>query len=128
MEVKAATLLTIDVPDTLIKGNVTINENLLVKGTTELDQTLLVKEDATFEKNVAVTLNQTIGGNLEVTGVVAASGFTGIGGGAAMLTVDIQTTGNVTGGGTSLAAIKAGFNAHTHAETGTTTATPGTPL
>jgi len=133
VEVKAATLLTVDVPNTLIKGNVTINDNLLVKGTTVLEKTLLVKEDATFEKNVSVLINHTVGGNVIVTGVVSASGFTGPSGGPAVLSVDIQTSGNVTaanviGGGTDMAAIKSVFNAHTHTETGTTTDPTGTPL
>lgn len=124
VEVKAATLLTIDVPETIIKGNVTIDQNLLVKGTTELQDTLLVKENATFEKDVLITLNLQVGGNAVVTGVVAAAGFTGPAGGPVTATVDINTSGNitaanVTGGGTDLAAIKSTFNTHTHNENGT---------
>jgi len=133
VEVKAATLLTVDVPNTLIKGNVTIEEKLVVEGQTELENTLLVKENVTMEKDLAITLNQTIGGNLAVTGVIGAAGFTGPGGGPAVLTVDLQTSGeitaaNVTAGGTDMASIKSTFNAHTHQETGSTTDPTGTPL
>jgi phage gp45-like len=133
VEVKAATLLTIDVPDTLIKGKLTVEDDVLIKGKTVMEDELTVEENATFEKDAAVLLNLTVGGNVAVTGVVGAAGFTGPGGGTAMLSVDLQTTGeitaaNVTGGGTDLASVKSVFNAHTHVETGGTTNPTGAPL
>lgn len=132
VELKAATHLIVDVPDSTFKGNVK------VEGNTEMVGTLLVKENVTAEKDVlvqqdlAVTLNGTVGGNLGVTGVVSAAGYTGPMGGAAVLTVDIQTTGDITAnnviaGGTDMADIKATFNGHTHPENGTGGGTTSAP-
>jgi len=133
VEIKSAVKLTVDVPESTFKGRVIIEDTLRVMGAASLENTLLVKENATLEKNATVLLALAVGTNATVTGVVAAAGFTGPAGGAATLTVDITTTGqitaaNVTGGGTTLSAVKSGFNTHTHVETGGTTNPPGAPL
>ncbi len=69
--------------------------------------------------NIAITGNSTVGGNETVTGnvaaaAVAAGNFTGAAGGAMSSSSSISTTGDVSGGGTSLSAIKSKFNSHTH--------------
>lgn len=135
VEVKAATTLTIDVPDSIFKGNVSIEGTLSVDQATTLNDTLLVKENATFEKDV-IGLQNISALTMTVTGVIAAGGFTGPSGGPMTATVDISTTGTVTGsnvigGGTDLAAVKSTFNTHTHPENGTgggTTSAPNTTL
>lgn len=71
--IKAATKVTVDIPEMLLKGN------------------------------------------LEVEGTIDATG-------------NITSTANVVGGGTSLSAVKSGFNSHQHPETGVTTGPPATPL
>lgn len=131
VELKTATLLTVDAPDTLFKGNVTVEGDLEVQGDTSLLGELSVVGVAEFQDDVTMLKN------LAVTMVVGAAGYTGPGGGAAVLTVPlnstaaITTTDNVTGGGTDMATIKSTFNAHTHAENGTgggVTNAPSTPL
>jgi phage baseplate assembly protein V len=116
VDVIAATKVLISVPNAEFTGNVKITGNLIVIGTSLLT-------------GVVTTVNNLLVGiNAIVTGLVQAAGFTGPSGAAMATTVDITTTGNVTGGGTSLSAVKAGFNAHTHNETGTVTGAPTTPL
>lgn len=134
---KTATKVTVDAPDTEFTGNV------LIKGDTVIDKTLLVKDEATFLKNINVTLNA------KVTLLVQAGGYSGPAGSGAVVinvpvtlgataplttgatmtsTADITTTGNVTGGGTNLASVKATFNSHTHPDGTPNSGTPNSTL
>lgn len=119
VELKAATKLLVDVPDSEFTGNVDIKGTLNVEQATTLNSTLDVTGAATFLATMDVTGIATFLANVNVTGIVAAGGFTGPMGGPMTSTVDIQTSGNVTGGGTDLATIKSVFNSHTHNENGT---------
>jgi len=110
IEIKGSTKLTVDMPDTVFKGNV------------QIDEDLVVKKNATIECNLFVTKNAAI------TLIISASGFSGLSGAPVSATVDIATTGNVIGGGTNMASIKSTFNSHTHNETGTVTGAPNSPL
>lgn len=112
VEVKAATKLTVDVPNSEFTGNVDIKGTLNVVQSATLQATLQVAQDVTAQANV------------NVTGIVSASGYTGPSGGPMATTVDITSSGNISGGGTDLATIKSVFNSHTHDETGTTTTPP----
>jgi phage baseplate assembly protein V len=127
IEIKTATKITVDCPETEFKGKVIIND------------TLLVKEDATFMKNINVILNA------KVTLLVQAGGYTGPAGaspGPVVINVPvtlgatapvlssaaITTTANVTGGGTDMASIKSTFNAHTHPDGSPNSGTPNSAL
>ncbi len=113
IDVVASTKVTVDAPNVQFKGNVLIDGNLEVKGNTIICGTLLVKLTAT------------------INGILSALGFSGLAGAPVAATVDINTSGNVSGGGTDLAAVKSTFNAHTHNENGTgggVTDAPSVPL
>lgn len=137
VEIKTATKVLIDAPDTEFTGNV------LIKGDTVIDKTLLVKDEATFLKNVNVTLN------VKVALLVQAGGYTGPAGtGAVVINVPVQlgssapvtsgatitstaaitTTADVTGGGTTMATIKSTYNGHTHPDGTPNSGTPNTTL
>lgn len=136
VEVKAATLLTVDVPDALFKGNVKIEGTLEVDEATTLNDTLLVKENVTMLKDLSVVQNIVATLNISAGGIISAAGFSGPSGGPVVASVDITTTGvvtgsNVVGGGTDLATVVSVFNSHTHDENGTgggTTNAPNTTL
>lgn len=116
IRVKAATKVLVETALAEFTGNVKILGNLEVVGTSLLT-------------GIVTTMNNILVGiNAIVTGIVQAAGFTGPSGGPLSTTVDITTSGNVSGGGTDLATVKSTFNAHTHPETGTTTGATSTPL
>lgn len=132
VEVKAATLLTVDVPDTVFKGNVAVEGTLDVDGATTLKATLEVQDIATFKADVLMEMNLAVLMNINCTGVIAAGGFTGPSGGPLAATVDITTTGTITGsnvfgGGTDLESIHDTYNTHTHPENGTGGGTTSAP-
>lgn len=104
----AATKFDVAAPDSEFSGNVLIKGNLTVEGNIlgEGDITALVKM---------------------ITPLIQAGNFTGTGGGTMTSTVDMSTTGNVTGGGTDLATVKSTFNSHTHDENGTGGGTTDAP-
>lgn len=108
LDVLAATKVLVTVPETEITGNVLIGGSLTVAGATTLQSTLDVTGVATFQADVNALAN------VNITGICAAGGFTGFAGGPMTSTVDMTTSGNVSGGGTDLATIKSTFNAHTH--------------
>lgn len=116
IDIQTSTKVKLIAPNTEVTGNLKVLGNLEVVGTSLLT-------------GIVTTMNNILVGiNAIVTGIVQAAGFTGPGGGAMSTTVDITTTGNVTGGGTNLASVKSTFNAHTHPETGTTTGATTSPL
>ncbi len=98
VELKTATKVTIDAPDTEIKGN------LKVTGTTQLMQTLAVTGVATFQANIIAQADVT------VTGAVTAATVTG---GTVTGTVGVVSAGK------AVNAIVSTFNTHTHNENGT---------
>jgi phage baseplate assembly protein V len=111
--VKSSAKVIVDSPSAEFTGNVKIAGNLEVAGLSTL------------------TGNVTAGANIAATGIVSAASFTGPSGGPMNTNVNIVTSGNISGGGTDMASIKAKFNTHTHAENGTgggTTSTTSTPL
>lgn len=120
VEVKAATLLTIDVPDSLIKGNLT------VEGAVVCEETLEVQGISTLQQDVLA------GANVVATGLVLASGFGGLSGAPMTATVNIETTGTVKGadvesGGKSVNTLVTTYNSHTHPENGTGGGTTSAP-
>lgn len=110
VDVLAATKLTATVPETEITGNVLIGGTLTVVGATTLQATLDVTGVGTFQADINALAN------VNITGICAAGGFTGFGGGPMASTVDFATSGNVSGGGTDLATVKSVFNSHTHSD------------
>lgn len=98
VEIKTATKVTIDAPDTEIKGN------LKVTGTTQLMQTLAVTGVATFQANIIAQATVT------VTGAVTA---------ATVSAGTVTGTVAVLSAGKNVNAIVSTFNTHTHNENGT---------
>lgn len=115
IEVVASTKVLVTSPLAEFSGNVKINGNLIVIGTSLLT-------------GVVTTMNNILVGiNAIVTGIVQAAGFTGPGGGPMATTVDITTSGNVSGGGTDLASVKSTFNTHKHTGVTVGAGTSGNP-
>lgn len=125
LTINATTAVNITSPKVSISKDVSIGGNSTIAG------------NESIGGNVAITGNETITGSSTATGgyttaatvkaaTVATGALTGSAGGA--LATDISTTGNVSGGGTSLAAIKSGYDAHTHNVTAVGSPTgPATP-
>lgn len=114
IELKTSLKVTIDAPDTLFKGNAKVEGNLEVEGT------------STLTEDVACLAN------VNVTGIVAAAGFTGPAGGTMVTTVPIETTQTVTGSDmvsatTTLETLKTTYNGHTHQENGSGGGTTNPP-
>jgi phage baseplate assembly protein V len=114
IEIVTATKVTITAPDVEMSGNLKVTGTTHLVGKVTADDEVAAAKDISSSMNVKATLNVQ-------AALVQAAGYAGPAGGAPgmVTTQDITTTGNVVGGGTSLAAIKAAYNAHTHVENGT---------
>jgi phage baseplate assembly protein V len=122
VEVKAATKLTVDVPDSEFTGNIKVLGKAEVVGTSKLTGAV------TAEATIAATGNISSQANILAAGTIGAAAFAGPGGsGPVTSTENISTTANVIGGGTDLATVKSTFNTHTHPENGTGGGTTSAP-
>ena len=116
IEVQASAKVLVTCPEAEFTGDLKVGGNLQVDGDAEVTGALDVGGKISGGENV------------EATALVQGAGFTGPAGGPVVSSSNIQTSGDVQGGGTSLSAVKSAFNGHTHTETGVTTGGPSTSV
>lgn len=119
VELTTAVKVQVNAPDVEMSGNLKVNGNLIVMGTSLLSGA--VTAGATLLVQAATTLNSTlvVSATATINGLLTALGFGGLGGGPMTASVDIQTTQDVTAGGTSLSG-----HTHTSPNGGGTTTPP----
>jgi hypothetical protein len=109
---------TIDVEDASgSSAKLTNDGNVAVKASVKVTSDA---PDTECTGNLKVSGNLHVVGNSQIDGSEAVTG--------AITAASVAASGNVSGGGTSLSAVKGTFNSHTHTETGTTTSAPGSTL
>lgn len=129
VEIKTATKVTIDTADVEITGN------LKVVGTSNLVGKVTADDEIEAAKDIKSAMNVIAGFNVQATALVQAAGYAGPAGGApggAMVTnvpiqstAAIETTADVIGGGTTMAALKGAANTHKHTGVSTGSGTSG---